>query len=266
MKIAKVKINNWDAPQLYKLQDVSAAKGNYAIVKDLDVEDIGLIMDVFLSEKIDEKILKEIGDKEVLRKVSEDDIVNIKSNENEKKEFLAYCKNCVENLGLKMKIVDAHYSFDRAKIVFAFTAEGRVDFRELVKMLNRQFKKSIRMQQIGIRDEAKIVGKLGMCGRRLCCKNFLKELASVNSEAAEIQQIAHRGAERLSGICGRLMCCLNYEKETYKSLSKNLPELDTTVKYEGKEYKVIGRNILKQTLNLKIDKETTIEVPAGDVK
>ncbi|MFH0856829.1 MAG: regulatory iron-sulfur-containing complex subunit RicT [bacterium] len=262
MRIAEIKINQWDGIQAFKFSPAfngDLKQGDYAIIGlELDAEDAGIVENI---REDGEEYLCEQG--EILRKAGKEDMEVIINNEAGRASYLKYCKECVHELKLNMKLVDARLTFDGQKIIFAFTAEGRVDFRELVKLLNRQFRKSIRMHQIGIRDEAKIVGEIGSCGRKLCCKTFLKELSSVNSESAEAQQIAHRGADRISGICGRLMCCLNYEKDGYKKLAENYPEVGAFVKYEGKKFQVKGWHLLKQTLDLKIDENTTLEVEIG---
>jgi cell fate regulator YaaT (PSP1 superfamily) len=160
-----------------------------------------------------------------------------------------------------MKVVDAHFSFDGGRLIFPFIADGRVDFRQLVKDLTHHFQKSIRLQQIGIRDEAKITGDFGSCGRQLCCKTHLKSLVSITSELAEVQQIAHRGSERLSGQCGRLRCCLAYEGKNYEELASNLPAIGSTIKTPQGKGEVIGWHTLKQTVDVALngDRNNVIE-------
>lgn len=265
MNIVDVKITEWDGIQEFILPPAFNDElkiGDRVIVKfDFDTQDCGIVENIKENEGN-----CDLGEQEVIRKAGSDDIAIIGNNTLNNQEYLKYCKEYIRDLKLNMKLAGVHLTFDGQKIVFAFTAEGRVDFRELVKLLNRQFRKSIRMHQIGIRDEAKIIGELGHCGRKLCCKSFLKELSSVNSESAETQQIAHRGADRISGICGRLMCCLNYEKDGYKKLAENFPEIGSMVKYEGKKFEVKGWHLLKQTLILQIDENTTLEVEIGKIE
>lgn len=268
MRIAEVKITEWDSPQIFELKEElgEIKKGDYVIIEDTlnNTSELGEVSDIKEIEK--KEILKEDGNSCIKRKAKQNDLADFKSLQENKKQYFEYCHECMGNLNLEMKLVDVYVSYDGQRIIFAFISEGRVDFRELVKMLNRRFRKSIRMHQIGIRDEAKVTGNLGVCGRDLCCRKFLKELASVSSEAAEVQQISHRGADRISGICGRLMCCLNYEKEGYKELSSKLPPIGSKVTYEGKAYDVLGWNVLKQSVNLKMDDGTRIEVEVGKVK
>jgi len=166
-----------------------------------------------------------------------------------------FCKKMASKHKLPMKLVDVHYSFDGSRLTFAFIADGRIDFRDLVKDLTRHFSRTIRLQQIGIRDEAKLIGDYGHCGRPLCCGRFLKDLTSISSEMAEIQQVAHRGSERISGICGRLMCCLAYEENGYEELAKKLPAIGTRVDVDGKKGVIVGHHVLKQSVDVKFPGE-----------
>jgi len=170
-----------------------------------------------------------------------------------------------------MKLVDVHFSFDEKRVTFAFIAQGRVDFRELVKDLTRYYQKSIRLQQLGIRDEMKMCGDIGPCGRKLCCQGFVRDLGNITSEMAEEQQVAHRGSERLSGCCGRLRCCLSFEKNNYSELAKNLPELGAQVKTETGPGTVVGWHTLKQTVDVRVfdrkeNSEMVIELPLDKIK
>ena len=188
-----------------------------------------------------------------------------KKDELEKKrdETLSVCKKFIEKNQLDMKLVDVHFSFDDKKIIFAFIADGRIDFRQLVKDLIRHFQKNVRLQQLGVRDEAKIDGDIGACGMTQCCKTHLKVLGNVSAEQAEVQQISHRGAERLSGICNRLKCCLRYENDLYIDMSANFPPLGSKVKTPRGKGEVIDWHILKQTVNVKLDEdnESIVEIP-----
>ena len=173
----------------------------------------------------------------------------------EKKEALEVCRKTKDRHDLPMKFIDVHYSFDGSRVTFAFIADGRIDFRELVKDLTRHFGKTIRLQQIGIRDEAKIMGDVGHCGQRLCCRGHLKNLESITSEMADIQGCAHRGSDRISGVCGRLMCCLAYEQRGYEELVKNLPPIGAKVNVDGKRGIVVGHNPLKQAVKVEFQSD-----------
>jgi cell fate regulator YaaT (PSP1 superfamily) len=167
-----------------------------------------------------------------------------------------------------MKLIDVRFSFDGGKIIFAFTSRGRVDFRDLVRDLTHKFQKSIRLQQVNVREEARVTGDVGPCGRTLCCKSFLDDVGNITLEKAQNQQIVHWGPDRLSGVCGRLKCCLEYEDGLYQELAKNLPVIGRRVKTDSGSGEVIGWHILKQSVDVRLDKKdaedgrpTIIEVP-----
>ena len=204
--------------------------------------------------------------KSIIRMAGTNDLEKVKEKKEKKKETEGYCKDKIESLGLDMKLVDVHFSLDGSHIIFVFIAPGRVDFRELVKDLTRHFQKSVRMQQIGIRDEAKIVGEIGVCGRGLCCKKVLKSLNNISSDLIKLQQLENKASERLSGICGRLMCCLAYEEGTYKECCKELPCLGDKIKYDGKNWVVTARHILKRSVNLRDRDGLVVEVEVDKLK
>ena len=163
-------------------------------------------------ETLTERLPEDI--KSVLRKATAEDLLLEKTHKNREKEAFAFCRQCIEERGMIMKLVRAEYLFDGSKIIFYFTADGRVDFRELVKDLAHQFHTRIEMKQIGVRDEAKLVGGIGICGRELCCCSFLTEFTPVSVKMAKEQGLALNPA-KISGQCGRLLCCLSYEFDTY---------------------------------------------------
>ena len=262
MKIAKIKFTGWDKEYNFSFNDLKLKENDKVVVKTelgLEMGDvtgfIGLDDHKYvLEEKKDEvdengKQAEKIIIKPVLRKATLRDLEKMASFE-EKKEALEFCRKIKDKHDLPMKFIDVHYSFDGSRLTFAFIADGRVDFRELVKDLTRHFGKTIRLQQIGIRDEAKIMGDVGHCGRMLCCRGHLKNLESITSEMADIQGCAHRGSDRISGVCGRLMCCLAYEQRGYEELSKSLPPIGAKVNVDGKRGVVIGHNFLKQAVKV----------------
>lgn len=252
IKVAQIKFTPWDKPYDFRVDDLEVVVDDQVVVKtDLGTE-VGKIINIF---ETDEKATSTEELKPILRKVTTDDLNKLNEHLKQKTAVLDYCKKAVEKLGLEMKIVDCHFSFDGGRLTFAFIADGRVDFRQLVKELTHHFQKSIRLHQIGIRDEAKMSGDFGTCGRRLCCKTYLKELGNITSELAEAQQVSHRGSDRLSGICGRLRCCLAYEKELYESLSQGLPPIGTVIKTKQGKGEVVGWHTLKQTVDVKLESE-----------
>ena len=164
-----------------------------------------------------------------LRKATSDDTDRYESNKKLEEEALPICKKKIEDHGLDMKLVDAEYTFDNSKLIFYFSAEARVDFRELAKDLASVFRTRIELRQIGIRDEAKMLGGLGVCGRPFCCASFLSDFVQVSIKMAKEQNLS-LNSSKISGTCGRLMCCLRYEHETYEAEIAKTPKIDATVK------------------------------------
>ena len=152
-----------------------------------------------------------------------------------------------------MKLIDVEYTFDNNKVIFYFTADGRVDFRELVKDLATIFKTRIELRQIGVRDEAKMLGGLGPCGRTLCCSTFLGDFASVSIKMAKEQNLS-LNPTKISGICGRLMCCLNYEQSTYEDIRKRMPKVGSIVKTNEGTGEIFSNNIVKESVKVKLRK------------
>jgi len=251
MKYAQVQFAPWDKVYSFSFGDLEVSVGDFVIVEtELGLE-MGKLVSIITGEKIadDKRSLKP-----VLRKANYDDVATL-PNEEKKRAALEYCQEKILQYKLPMKLVDMHYSFEGNRINFAFISDGRVDFRELVKELAAHFGVNIRLTQIGTRDEAKITGDCGPCGRGLCCRGFLDEFSSITSEMAEAQQVVHRGSERISGMCGRLMCCLSYEYEGYKEMAGQLPPIGTKVNVDGTRGIIVGHHILKQTVDVKIPAE-----------
>ncbi len=169
----------------------------------------------------DEEIVKPL--KKLIRIASEEDIAQFKANKAKEKDAFEICQKKIANHGLDMKLVDVEYTFDGGKVLFYFTADGRVDFRELVKDLASVFKTRIELRQIGVRDESKMLGGLGMCGRPFCCSSFLGEFQPVSIKMAKEQGLS-LNPTKISGACGRLMCCLKYEQNAYEHLLKITPK------------------------------------------
>ncbi len=248
MKIAFVQLSVWDRPSEHIADGVEAKKGDKVVVLLDSGHELGEIVALKEQESAHPDL------KRIVRKASQQDLERIASPA-ERRSALEQCKNLVRKHELPMKLVDVRFSFDRKRMTFAFIADGRVDFRELVKDLTKAFNCVIRLQQIGIRDEAKLCGDFGHCGMPLCCGTFLSELASITSDMADIQQCSHRGSDRISGICGRLMCCLAYEQDGYREKMQNLPPIGEKIRYEGRRGTVIAHHILKQTVDIELDAE-----------
>ncbi len=197
--------------------------------------------------------------KKIVRLATDADLKQIEENRKKAREAFLSCSRKIEERKIDMKLVQAEYSFDRNKIVFYFTATGRVDFRDLVKDLAKIFKARIELRQIGVRDEAKLFGGFGSCGRELCCTTFLKDFEPVTIKMAKEEGLP-LNPPKISGICGRLMCCLNYEYETYKILSKGLPREGERVHLQQGKGKVISVNVFKRSATVELEDGVIINV------
>jgi len=271
MKIVKIQFAKWDKAYDFKPDNLVLAIKDKVIVETemgLEIGEVTGFGEVSEQEAVAENSTNaeigtgavEIGDariiKPVLRQATIEDLEKLPTIE-QRNEAFDFCKEAILKRGLEMKLVDISFSFSGNRINFAFIADGRVDFRDLVKDLTAHFNKMIRLTQIGIRDEARFIGDCGHCGRPLCCRGFIKDFSSVGSEMAEAQQVVHRGSERLSGCCGRLMCCLQYEYQGYKELAEKMPTIGQKVNVDGKRGVVIGLHVLKQSVDVEFrdDKE-----------
>ena len=202
---------------------------------------------------------KEVADDEIvhplkklIRRATKEDRRRLEENKRKEKEALKICEQKVAEHGLEMKLVDVEYTFDNSKILFYFTADGRVDFRALVKDLASVFRTRIELRQIGVRDESKMLGGLGVCGRPFCCSSFLGEFHPVSIKMAKEQGLS-LSPTKISGTCGRLMCCLKYEQDAYTDLIKRTPKVGTLVKTPLGKGLVVETNLLARTLKVKMD-------------
>lgn len=191
--------------------------------------------------------------KSVLRIATNEDIEKHFKNKDKEKDAFDICLKKIQEHGLTMKLIDVEYTFDNNKVIFYFTADGRVDFRDLVKDLATIFKTRIELRQIGVRDEAKMLGGLGPCGRPMCCSSFLGDFASVSIKMAKEQNLS-LNPTKISGICGRLMCCLNYEQSTYEDIRKRMPKVGSIVKTSEGTGEVFSNNIVKESVKVKLKK------------
>ena len=221
-----------------------------------------------IREVEDEKIAQTL--KSVMRIATEEDIRKEEKNREKEKEAFEICKDKIRKHGLEMKLIDAEYTFDNNKVLFYFTADGRIDFRELVKDLASVFRTRIELRQIGVRDETKIRGGIGICGRPLCCHTYLTEFAPVSIKMAKEQNLS-LNPSKISGVCGRLMCCLNNEEETYEELNKSLPSNgDHVTTPEGLKGDVQAVNVLRQLVRVVVtldnEEKEVREYPASELK
>lgn len=258
MKIVQVQFAPWDKSYNFYDSNLALSLGDLVIVDTELGKELGRVVACDVNKNNDKNDTADKEIKPVIRKAQFDDIEKVVKPE-KKEEALKFCRAAIEKLALPMKLVDVHFSWEGNRINFAFIAEGRVDFRDLVKELATHFSANIRLTQIGTRDEARLTGDCGSCGRGICCRDFLCEFSSITSEMAESQQVVHRGSERISGMCGRLMCCLSFEYEGYKELAKKLPPIGTKVNISGSRGTVCGHHILKQTIDVKIPPEKSDE-------
>lgn len=264
MKIAEIQFYPWDNTVLeYDVTGYDLRITDNIIAKNEVGTEMGKVLSIREVEG-DFDGNKEIP--QIMRKANDDDFETFEEKKEKSKEVKKYAKDLVVKMNLGMKIVDVHFSFDGSHIIFIFVAPGRVDFRDLVKDLTRYFQKSVRMHQIGIRDEAKIIGETGVCGRGLCCKQILKTINNVSSDLIKLQQLENKASERLSGICGRLMCCLAYEENSYKRCCRDIPEVGKKIKYDGKMWTVITRHILKESVSIKGEDGIIIEINVDKIK
>ena len=250
MIVIGVRFRNAGKIYYFDPQQLEIKRGQHVIVETARGVEYGEV--VLGNKEVDDgKVIQPL--KSVIRVATpEDDAKEAKNHEKEKDAF----KICLEKIakhGLEMKLIDAEYTFDNNKVLFYFTADGRIDFRELVKDLASVFKTRIELRQIGVRDETKILGGIGICGRPLCCSTHLSEFVPVSIKMAKEQNLS-LNPTKISGVCGRLMCCLKHEAETYEYLNSKLPDVGETVKtFDGMKGEVSSVNVLRQTVKLLVE-------------
>ena len=238
------KIYNFD-PLGFKIE-----VGNHVIVETARGIEYGKVVQS-VQEKNEEDVIMPL--KPVIRVATEEDDKIAKQNKDKEKKAFFICKEKIKKHGLEMKLIDTEYTFDNNKVLFYFTADGRIDFRELVKDLASVFKTRIELRQVGVRDETKMLGGIGICGRSLCCSTYLSEFIPVSIKMAKEQNLS-LNPTKISGICGRLMCCLKNEQEAYEYLNSNLPNVGETVKtFDGLKGEVKSVNVLRQKVKIVIE-------------
>ena len=237
--------------------DFEIQKGDNVIVETARGIEFGTV--VLAPKEVEEdKIIQPL--KPVLRLATEKDLEQEMANKLKEREAYKICLEKIQKHQLEMKLIDAEYTFDNNKVLFYFTADGRIDFRELVKDLAAVFKTRIELRQIGVRDETKIVGGIGICGRPLCCYTHLSEFAPVSIKMAKEQNLS-LNPTKISGVCGRLMCCLNNEEETYEELNRKLPNVgDYVTTDDGLRGEVHSVNVLRQLVKVLIETDDEKEL------
>ena len=237
-------------------------KGEYVIVETVDGDEIAEVM--IPNRKIaDEKIIAPL--KKVIRIANPKDMKHFEECKEKEKEAFEFCTNKIKEHGLKMSLTDVECKFDNTKLLFFFTADGRIDFRDLVKDLANAYKTRIELRQIGVRDEIKRIGGNGVCGRELCCCSFLSNFETVSIKMAKDQNLS-LNPSKISGNCGRLMCCLQYENDVYTEKAKRLPHVGATVKTEDGEGIVENVETLAERVKVKIKKGDTFTYKKYEVK
>lgn len=227
--------------------DYDIKQGSYVIVETARGVEYGYV--VMASKEVeDEKIIQPL--KPVIRPANEADHEQERANKQKEKEAFKICLEKIAKHGLEMKLIDCEYTFDNNKVLFYFTADGRIDFRELVKDLAAVFRTRIELRQIGVRDETKLLGGIGVCGRALCCHSYLSDFIPVSIKMAKEQNLS-LNPSKISGVCGRLMCCLKYEEEAYEELNGKLPGIgDYVTTNDGFKGEVQSTSILKQLVKV----------------
>lgn len=245
-------------------EDIALNDGDYAVVETSRGIECGLVYKGNHSVP-DSKITFPL--KRVIRKADEKDISRLKSNRKKEEEAFKECLKLIESHKLEMDLTRVEYSFDSSKIIFYFTSEGRVDFRELVKDLAAKFHTRIELRQIGVRDEAKMLGGIGLCGQPFCCSRFLSDFQPVSIKMAKEQGLS-LNPTKISGSCGRLMCCLKYEQDAYEHLISITPGINSTVKSStGKVGTVTDVNLITGNIMVKFeDTEFPVKLNRRDVQ
>ncbi len=240
-------------------------RGEAVIVETFQGVELGIVSEDIIDLSADELVAPL---KEILRVATPEDLAQYEANNLKEIEAFQICKEKIEKRGLEMQLVNVEYTFDGHKIIFYFTADGRVDFRELVKDLASQFRTRIELRQIGVRDEARMIGGLGICGRELCCSSFLQDFVPVSIKMAKAQNLSMNPA-KISGNCGRLMCCLKYEQEAYVDAQSRLPRSGQAVMTAEGQGTVEAVNLLKETLTIRLDRggeSDLVVLPSQDVE
>ena len=248
--IIGVRFRNVGKVYYFSPRELDICVGDHVIVETARGVEYGFVV-LGPKEVDDSKVIQPL--KEVIRIATPKDDAREENNRKKEKEAFEICQKKIRAHNLEMKLIDAEYTFDNNKMLLYFTADGRIDFRELVKDLAAVFKTRIELRQIGVRDETKILGGIGICGRPLCCHTYLSEFAPVSIKMAKEQNLS-LNPTKISGVCGRLMCCLKNEQETYEYLNRKLPGVgDIVTLPDGMKGEVSGVNVLRQLVKVLVD-------------
>lgn len=266
IKIIGVRFRNAGKVYFFNPKKFPIKKGDHVIVETARGVEYGTVV-ADPQEVPDDKVVQPL--KPVIRVANREDDKKVAENKAKEKDAMRICQEKIRKHQLEMKLIDAEYTFDNNKVLFYFTADGRIDFRELVKDLAAVFKTRIELRQIGVRDETKIIGGIGICGRPLCCNTYLSEFVPVSIKMAKEQNLS-LNPTKISGVCGRLMCCLKNEEETYEYLNARLPASGDTVQTDdGLKGEVQSVNVLRQLVKVLVtinDEKELREYEAGQLK
>ena len=259
IKVIGVRFRQAGKVYYFDPMDMDIKRGDHVIVETARGVEYGSVV-MGIREVEEDMVVLPL--KEVIRVATPEDDITEKNNRDKEKEAFKICLEKIKKHELEMKLIDAEYTFDNNKVLFYFTADGRIDFRELVKDLASVFRTRIELRQIGVRDETKILGGLGICGRVLCCHSYLSEFVPVSIKMAKEQNLS-LNPTKISGVCGRLMCCLKNEQDTYEFLNSKLPQVGDKVNTnDGFVGEVNSVNVLRQLVKVKI----TLENDEKDIR
>ena len=257
LKVISVRFRTAGKIYFFNPGKLEIKKGDHVIVETARGIEYGTVV-ADPREVEEDKVVQPL--KAVLRIANQKDDEQEAANKKKEKDAFQICLEKIRKHGLQMKLIDAEYTFDNNKVLFYFTADGRIDFRELVKDLASVFKTRIELRQIGVRDETKILGGIGICGRPLCCHTHLSEFAPVSIKMAKEQNLS-LNPTKISGVCGRLMCCLKNEEETYEELNRKLPNVgDFVTTEDGLKGEVQMANVLRQLVKVIVDVDDEKEI------
>lgn len=248
-KIVGVQFQQAGKLEYYAPQELTIKEDDWVIVESKRGLELGLVK-CPLCHVADGDVTLPL--KEVIRKATPKDIEIYKQNAQDAKAALTLCHDFIKQLELDMRLVNCEYTLNKSKIIFNFTADDRIDFRKLVKLLAQQLKTRIELRQIGVRDEAKLLGGIGPCGRSLCCSTFLGDFEPVSIKMAKDQNLS-LNPTKISGACGRLMCCLKYENDLYEEVRAQLPDVGEKISTPDGQGRVVALNILDISMQVKID-------------
>ena len=234
---------------------------DYVMVKTNRGQQVGCVV-ISPKQVLASEVTKPL--KSVIRKAEPEEVKRIQEFEEKEREALAECGKLITDMNLPMKLISAEYNADVSGLTFLFSAEERVDFRELIRRLTKHFKARVELRQIGASDEAKLIGGFGRCGRPLCCESFLSEFSPVSIKMAKEQELP-LNPMKISGTCGRLMCCLTYECELYRAMKEKMPKSGQRVSTQMGEATVVGYNPLKETVIVELESEARVELPLDQV-